>query len=355
MDGELCSVPFRGREDVLTPEDTRAIVDALLSSRPHLKTAFEADGAADCALSMPGGDRFRVNVFSARGNCSVVLRALPSEIPTAEALGLPPTISEISKLKNGLALVVGSTGSGKSTTLAAVIDAVNCNRKVHVVTLEDPVEFVHPHKLATVNQRELGLDFQVFAHGLKAALRQAPKVILVGEIRDRETMEIALKAAETGHLMLSTLHTIDAGQTVGRIVGMFEEKERELVRARLAETLRFVVAQRLLPREGGGRVAALEIMGTSLRIRELITQGETPDKTFRQVIAEARPRGWQTFDQHICEHFSSGLVSTEVAMSCASDPSFVRQELDRIRATRGDELTSEFANLEMAELKPAKR
>jgi twitching motility protein PilT len=223
------------------------------------------------------------------------------------------------------------------------------------VTLEDPVEFVHTHKLATVNQRELGLDFASFADGLKAALRQAPKVILVGEIRDRESMEIALKAAETGHLVVSTLHTIDAGQTVGRIVGMFEEKEREMVRTRLAETLRCVVAQRLIPREGGGRVAALEIMGTSLRIRELISGGETPDKTFRQVIAEAQPQGWQTFDQHLLDHFSAGLISAEVARSSASDPSFVRQELDRIRATRGDELTSEFGNLEMAELKPAKR
>ncbi|MEM7264279.1 MAG: type IV pilus twitching motility protein PilT, partial [Planctomycetota bacterium] len=252
------------------------------------------------------------------------------------------------KLVNGLVLVTGATGSGKSTTLAALIDRINETRAVHVVTLEDPVEFVHRHQLATVNQRELGSDFFEFADGLRAALRQAPKVILVGEMRDRETLEIGLKAAETGHLVLSTLHTVDAGQTISRITGMFQERERDLIRSRLSEVLRYVVGQRLLPREDGGRVAALEIMGSSLRSRELIQNGETLEKTFYQVIADTRPHGWQTFDQHILDLYEQRIVSEEVAKTYASDRSIMNREIDRVRHSRGED-TSGLGELEMVQ------
>jgi len=275
-----------------------------------------------------------------------VLRVLPSGIPTLADLHLPAALEGLAALHDGLALVTGATGSGKSTTLAALIGLINATRPVHVVTLEDPVEFEHPQRRATVNQRELGADFPTFAAGLRAALRQAPKVIMVGEVRDAETVEIGLKAAETGHLVLATLHTIDAGQTVGRLAGIFPPSEQRLVRSRLAEVLRFVVAQRLLPREGGGRVAAIEIMGQSLRVRDLIREGEGGDATFHQAIAEGRSQGWQSFDQHIVELFERGLVGAGAALAYASDRTEVSRGIDRVLSRRGEE-TSTLGALQM--------
>jgi twitching motility protein PilT len=226
VDGVLRPVAVLGESETLTASDTEELAAQLVGDNQALRESLEKTGACDCAYTAPDGHRFRANVFTARGQRAIVLRALPTRIPSLESLHLPPVLGEIAKLTNGLALVTGATGSGKSTTLAAVIDNVNATRGVHVVTLEDPIEFTHPHKKATINQRELGSDFPTFAHGLKSALRQAPKVILVGEMRDRETVEIALKASETGHLVLSTLHTVDAGQTINRIVGLFEGAER---------------------------------------------------------------------------------------------------------------------------------
>ncbi|MBK9383801.1 MAG: PilT/PilU family type 4a pilus ATPase [Planctomycetes bacterium] len=348
--GKMKPVELKGRAGALSAELTERIAKALMGGRDDLASALEEQGSCDCAYALPDGRRFRVNIFSARGKLSIVLRALPTEIPTISKLGLPPVLGQIAPLKNGLVLVTGATGSGKSTTLAAVLDSINDSRDVHVVTLEDPIEFVHPHKRATMNQREQGEDFGTFAQGLRAALRQAPKVILVGEMRDAETVEIALKAAETGHLVLSTLHTIDAGQTIQRIAGMFDSKVEHLVRARLAETLRFVVGQRLLPKVGGGRVAALEIMGTSLRIRELVQKGETDDDTFYAAISEGRGYGWQTFDQHIIEHFEADRVDAESALAYASDRGIVGRALDSIKAKRGID-TSSLGSLEMARAK----
>lgn len=347
VNGELKTYTFGPISGPLTPDDTKAIAKAITGDHPALAEALEKTGACDCAYALPDGTRFRVNVFIARNQRSVVLRVLANDVPTLEQLKMPPIIEEISKLRNGMVLVAGATGSGKSTTLAAIIDRINATRPVHVVTLEDPVEFTHKHKLGTVNQREMGTDFHRFSDGLRAALRQAPKVILVGEMRDPETIEIGIKAAETGHLVLSTLHTIDAGQTINRIIGMFSVEERQLIRSRLAQVLRFVVGQRLLPKEGGGRVPALEIMGTSLRTRELIQNGETPEKTFYQVISDARAHGWQTFDQHILELYAANTVSMEVAKTCCSDVSVVTKEVDRIRAARGED-TSGLGQLEMA-------
>jgi twitching motility protein PilT len=352
--GVLQAVPFLGQEGPLTSEHTTALAFALVGQNKSLQESLEVTGACDGAYGLPRGPRFRFNVFRTRGHHAIVLRALPGEVPSFESLQLPAILQEIPKLKNGIVLVTGATGSGKSTTLAALIDRVNTTRAVHVLTLEDPIEFTHRHKLGTVNQRELGSDFPNFAAGLKAALRQAPKVILVGEMRDRETVEIGLKAAETGHLVLSTLHTVDAGQTINRIVGLFEQAERNLVRSRLAQVVRFVVGQRLLPKEGGGRIAALEVMGQNLRIRELIQNGETSDKTFYQAIADSKPYGWQTFDQHILEHFQNRLVSLEVAKAYASDVATLGKELDRVRNARGEQ-TSDLGSLEMVLPQKGKR
>jgi pilus retraction protein PilT len=269
-----------------------------------------------------------------------VLRRLPSRIPAMEELGLPRAFQEMAQEKNGLILVTGGTGSGKSNSLAALIDRINETRAGHIVTLEDPVEFTHPHKKGTVNQRELGIDFDTFASGLRAAFRQGPKVILVGEIRDAETMEIALQAAGTGHLVLSTLHTTDAGATVNRILGLFSPQEERLIRMRLAESLRFVVSQRLLPKAGGGRVAAFEVLKNTLRVKELILQGESAERTFYGVLETSGTYGMRTFDQHFLSLFAAGAITEETAMLSASDRSRLGQMIDRVKAERGEKGSS---------------
>jgi twitching motility protein PilT len=237
--------------------------------------------------------------------------------------------------------VTGATGSGKTTSLAAMLDAVNSKKAVHVVTLEDPVEFSHPHKKATFNQRELGQDFDTFSSGLRAALRQAPKVILVGEMRDRETMEIGLTAGETGHLVMSTLHTVDSGQTINRIVGMFDLEEEKLIRIRLAETLRWVICQRLLPKKGGGRVAAFEIMGMNLRVKDAILNGEDVDKgkTFYDIITAAEQYGWRTFDKSILDHYKDGVITEDTALAYSSRKALVNRGIDKIKSERGEKTT----------------
>ena len=354
VSGELQSVALGDWNDELTDLDTKLLAEAIIGTDARLIQSLEETGAADCALELGNGTRFRANVFRARGAHSIVLRVLPSKVPSLEQFQLPKILEEIPTLHDGLVLVCGATGSGKSTTLAAIIDRINATRAVHIVTLEDPVEFVHTHKKATLNQREFGLDFFRFSDGLRSALRQAPKVILVGELRDRETMEIALKAAETGHLVLSTLHTIRAGDAIHRISGMFDADERALGRSRLAHVLRYVVAQRLLPKKDGGRVAALEIMGSNLRVRGLIENGETEDNTFAHVITDNRPRGWQTFDEHIAEHYAQALITEEIASSYASDRSVMQSEIDRNKARRG-ESTSDIGELTMDTPRKLKR
>jgi len=344
VDGELRDCGGTG--GALTPAATAAMAELLLGeSRAHRETLVSS-GACDCPWTLSSGTRLRVNVFRARGATSVVMRVLPAAIPTLAQLGLPPALEGIAALRDGLVLVTGATGSGKSTTLAAVIGMINGSRPVHIVTLEDPVEFAHPPLRATVSQRELGSDFPSFAAGLRSALRQAPQVIMVGELRDHETVEIGLKAAETGHLVLATLHSVDAGQAVGRLAGIFNPSEERLVRNRLAEVLRFVVSQRLLPRLGGGRVAAVEIMGQSLRVRELVREGEGAETTFRQAIAAGRSQGWQTFDQHIVDLFANGLLGAETALGFASERAEVSRGIDRLRSSRGQE-TSTLGALEM--------
>jgi twitching motility protein PilT len=333
--GELTPVVIDPRWAKLTPFQTETLALHLMQCDRRLSQLLISQGSCDCSYALLGKARFRVNIFQQRNAYSIVLRKLSTQILTIDDLQLPPVFHRMGQEKNGLILVTGATGSGKSTTLAALIDEMNQTKAVHIVTLEDPIEFVHSHKKATINQRELGNDFDTFANGLRAALRQAPKVILVGEMRDRETVEIALSAAETGHLVLSTLHTVDAGQTINRILGMFDKDEEKLVRIRLADTLRWIVSQRLLPRVSSGRAAALEVMGTNLRVKESVLNGESEGKTFYEIIEAAEPFGMQTFDQSIIKLFKDGLITEDTALTYASRKSVTRRGIDDYKKKQG--------------------
>ena len=333
--GELTPTIIDRRLVKLTAFQTETLALHLMQCDRRLSQLLVSQGSCDCSYTLANKARFRINIFQQRNSYSIVLRRLSAQILTIEELKLPPIFHKMAEEKNGLILVTGATGSGKSTTLASLIDEMNETKSVHIVTLEDPIEFVHNHKKATINQRELGNDFDSFANGLRAALRQAPKVILVGEMRDRETVEIALSAAETGHLVLSTLHTVDAGQTINRILGMFDKDEEKLVRIRLADTLRWIVSQRLLPKISGGRVAALEIMGTNLRVKDSVLHGESDGKTFYEIIEAGEPFGMQTFDQSILKSFHSGLITEEAALAYASRKSVTRRGIDNLKKNQG--------------------
>ncbi len=337
--GMLKSVPMDPKLEKLTPFQSEVIALSIVNSDRRLTEILVRQGSCDSSYQMTGKARFRVNIFSQRSTYSIVMRQLATRIATVEELKLPTIFNTVAQEKNGIVLVTGATGSGKSTSLAAMLDAINQSKSVHVVTLEDPVEFVHPHKKATFNQRELGSDFDSFANGLRAALRQAPKIILVGEMRDRETVEIGMSAAETGHLVMSTLHTNDAGQTISRIVGMFDKDEEQLIRIRLAETVRWIVCQRLLPKVGGGRVAALEIMGSNLRVKDVILNGESEGKTYYDIITASSTYGWQTFDMNILAAFKDGFVDEETALAYASRKPIVNRGMDKIKAERGEKTT----------------
>ena len=298
------------------------------------------EGSCDISYQLAGKARFRVNIFSKRGCYSIVMRQLSTRVPTVKEMGLPPAFLKMAQERNGIVLVTGATGSGKSTSLAAVLDQINEDDSVHVVTLEDPVEYVHSQKRSTFNQRELGVDFDTFSSGLRAALRQAPKVILVGEMRDRETVDIGLSAAETGHLVFSTLHTVDAGQTINRFVGLFDKEEESQIRVRLSDTLRWIACQRLLPKVGGGRVAAFEIMAANLRVRDTILHGESEGKTFYEIIQGGNTYGMMTFDQSIESLYKEGLITEETAMSYASKKAIVNRAVDAIKSARGEKTTT---------------
>jgi twitching motility protein PilT len=338
--GELRPVSCDPAIEKLSPFQTEMIALNLVGDNQWHIGDLLRHGSCDTAYTLTDKARFRINIFSQRGNCSIVLRKLNTVIPTLEWLDFPDIIREVPKEKTGLVLVTGATGSGKSTTLAAVLNEINHTKSLHVVTLEDPVEFVHQHDKSTFNQRELGTDFDSFANGLRAALRQAPKVILVGEMRDRDTVKIALSAAETGHLVLSTLHTVDAGQTINRILGMFETEEQEQVRIRLADTLRWVISQRLVPRLGGGRHALLEIMGSNLRTQESIRYGESEGKSFYEIIEASQPFGWRTFDFSALEGYENGKISEETALLYCSKRGPVTRGIDLLKKTRGESTTN---------------
>ena len=337
--GQLTGVPIEPPIEELTPFQAEIFAMNLINSDRRLTEILIREGSCDCSYFLVGKARFRVNIFSQRGNYTVVLRKLETRIPSIEDLKLPAQFAKAAEEKNGLILVTGATGSGKSTTLAALLNKMNQEKSIHIITLEDPVEFVHPHKKATFNQRELGSDYNAFSSGLRAALRQAPKVILVGEMRDRETVEIGLSAAETGHLVMSTLHTVDAGQTINRIVGMFSQEEEQQIRIRLADTVRYIICQRLLPKVGGGRVALLEIMTSNMRVKDTIINGETEDKTYYEIITNGDAYGMWTFDQHILKLYEEGLVTEETALAYASRKAVVGRGIDTLKSAKGEKTT----------------
>jgi twitching motility protein PilT len=333
--GELKPVYVDPPIESLTPYQTEQIALTLMQGNRRLLYDYFTGGSCDSSYSLKDYARFRVNIFRQQGNFSIVMRKLESDVPTIESLSLPSVIREIAKEKSGLVLVTGATGSGKTTTLAALLNEINETQPVHVVTLEDPIEFVHPARRATFNQRELGHDFNNYPNGLRAALRQAPKVILVGEMRDRATVEVALMAAETGHLVLSTLHTVDAGQSINRILGLFSLGEEQQLRIRLADTLRYVVSQRLAPKIGGGRRLLTEIMGNNLRTKETVALGEGEHRNFYEIIEASAPFGWMTFDQSILNAYENGCITEETATLFASRKGRITRGVDLIQKARG--------------------
>jgi len=323
----------------LSTEDTRRIAADLIGNNHHATENLKELGSCDVSYSLPGSNRFRVNVFMQRGTCAIVMRVIPGKVPDFEALNLPSELGKVVELRNGIVLVTGPTGSGKSSTLAAIIDKINKEQFYHVLTIEDPIEFLHPHKNCIVHQRELHADTPSFALALRAALRQAPKVILVGEMRDRETIEIAMEAAETGHLVLSTLHTIDASKTVERIAGVFPMSEQHTIRNRLAKSFRYIVSQRLIPRkDGNGRVAAIEILKATLRTREYVEKGEAEGKTLLDAMRVGGQEGMQHFDGEIDRLVREGVLDLETGLAYATNPGNLQLELADLAREQADPL-----------------
>jgi twitching motility protein PilT len=331
--GKLRGVEVEGLIPTLQPQHVEAISLKLMGSNERLASDLKSFGSCDTSYAVPNLARFRVNIFKNNGNHAIVMRKLSTQIPSCESLKLPPVFKEIIKEKTGIIFVTGATGSGKTTTLAAMLNEINQQSEYHMVTLEDPIEFLHPHIKATFSQRELGKDFSDFAVGLRAALRQAPKVILVGEIRDRETMEIALTAAETGHVVYSTLHTISAAQSINRVIGMFTNEEQVQIRQRLADTLRYVISQRLAPKVGGGRIMVSEILGTGLRTREAILLGENDIRDFHDIIESNYQNGWHSFEQSLIKLFKENKVTEETAMAYSVNKPAMRRALDIAKKT----------------------
>ena len=329
INGKLAPV---GAARILTSEDTRRIAADLIGKNLHAIEKLKQHGSCDVSYSLPGANRFRVNIFMQRGTCAIVMRVIPGRAPDFESLNLPAELAKVVNLRNGIVLVTGPTGSGKSSTLAAIIDKINKECSYHVLTIEDPIEFLHLHKNCIVHQRELHSDTPSFALALRAALRQAPKVILVGEMRDRETIEIAMEAAETGHLVLSTLHTIDASKTVERILGAFPLAEQHTVRNRLAKSFRYIVSQRLIPRKDGtGRVAAIEILKSTLRTREYVEKGEGEGKTLLDAMRVGSQDGMQHFDGEIDRLVREGVLDMETGLAYATNAGNLQLELADVK------------------------
>jgi len=327
VDGQLRSVPYAGIERLL-PYQTELIAMRLLANKRDLADKLVKTGSVDLSYSLARRTRFRVNVFAQRGTYSIVLRVIPNKIPTVEELGIPPQLNQIGEERNGIVLVTGPTGSGKSTTLAAIINKINREKAIHIITIEDPIEYLHPHNLATINQREVGADTQTFALALRAALRQAPKVILVGEMRDVETISIALEASETGHLVLSTLHTIDASKTVDRIVGVFPKNEERQIRTRFSQSFKWIVSQRLVPKVGGGRMALCEVLRSTSRTKEYIQEGEREGKSLTDAMNDGILEGMQTFDYELERLIHAGVLDREVALSYATNRTNLQLRLE---------------------------
>jgi len=327
VSGQLVELKYKGLE-CLTSQDTLAIANDIMGKNETPVRKLEQDGSADLSYGIAGMARFRVNIFKQRGSCAIVMRVVPDKIPGFDELHLPEGLKEIVDLRNGVVLVTGPTGSGKSSTLAAILDKMNEEKAYHILTIEDPIEFLHRHKRATIHQRELHSDTPTFALALRAALRQAPKVILVGEMRDRETIEIALEASETGHLVMSTLHTIDASKTVERIVGVFPMADQQAIRTRLGKAFRYIVSQRLLPRKDGkGRIAAVEVLKSTMRTRDYVEKGETEGKSLLDAMRDGDTEGMQHFDGEIEKLIRAGIVDFEVGMTYSSNAGNLRLEM----------------------------
>src|SRR5437867_3001137 len=327
VSGQLVELKYKGLES-LTPQDTMYIANDIMGKNETPIRKLEQDGSADLSYGVQGVARFRVNIFRQRGSCAVVMRVIPDKIPGFQELNLPDVLKEIVELRNGIVLVTGPTGSGKSSTLAAILDKMNEDKAYHILTIEDPIEFLHRHKKATIHQRELHSDTPTFALALRAALRQAPKVILVGEMRDRETIEIALEASETGHLVMSTLHTIDASKTVERIVGVFPLADQQAIRTRLSKAFRFIVSQRLLPKaDGKGRIAAVEILKSTMRTREYVEKGETEGKSLLDAMRDGTTEGMQHFDGEIDRLIRAGIVDFETGLTYSTNAGNLRLEM----------------------------
>jgi twitching motility protein PilT len=325
--GQLVEVviPNVGR---LTPEDTARIAGDIIGANKLAVEKLREQGSCDISYSLARLARFRVNIFTQRGSCAIVMRVIPTRVPTFDELKLPPQLKDIMGIRNGIVLVTGPTGSGKSSTLAAIVDLINEEKAFHVITIEDPIEFLHMHKKSTIHQRELHTDTPSFALALRAALRQAPKVILVGEMRDKETIEIALEAAETGHLVLSTLHTIDASKTVERIIGAFPLGDQHVIRTRLAKAFRYIVSQRLAPRKDGeGRVAVIEILKSTMRTREYVERGESEGKSLLDAMRDGSTEGMQEFDGELERMVREEIISLETAFAYASNAGNLRLQL----------------------------
>jgi twitching motility protein PilT len=341
VSGQLVELKFKGLE-CLSAQDTDNIARDLMGKNEHPIRKLEQEGSADLSYGVSGVGRFRVNIFRQRGSCAVVMRVIPDRIPGFEELNLPAKLRDVVQLRNGIVLVTGPTGSGKSSTLAAVIDMMNTEKAFHILTIEDPIEFLHKHKKATIHQRELHSDTPTFALALRAALRQAPKVILVGEMRDRETIEIALEASETGHLVLSTLHTIDAAKTVERIVGAFPMSDQQGVRNRLSKAFRYIISQRLLPRKDEkGRIAVIEILTSTMRTREYVEKGETEGKSLLDAMRDGDTEGMQHFDGEIEKLIRSGAVSMETGLAFSSNAGNLRLELADFKEGSANDKKSE--------------
>jgi twitching motility protein PilT len=327
--GQLIPVQVHGLT-LLTPDDTRHIAVDLIGDNKQAITTLREHGACDISFGLPGMARFRVNIFIQRGSCAVVMRVIPTAIPDFASLLLPEQLSDVAKLRDGIVLVTGPAGSGKSSTLAVLLDCINREKYYHIITVEDPIEFLHNHKCSTIHQRELHSDTPNFAHALRSAMRQAPKVIMVGEMRDRETIEIVLEAAETGHLVLSSLNTMDASKTVERVVSSFAPSEQQSVRERFAKSFRYIICQRLLPKvDRSGRVPAVEILKANARTREAIEKGEREDRTLLDAVKAGSPEGMQYFDGEIAQLVRDRVVDLETGLSFASNPAMLGQQLAR--------------------------
>jgi twitching motility protein PilT len=340
ISGQLVELRFKNLER-LTPQDTQWLAEDLMDKNEHAIGKLERDGSADLSYGVAGVGRFRVNIFRQRGSIAIVMRVIPDSIPGFEDLHLPPQLKEIVQMKNGIVLVTGPTGSGKSSTLAAIIDTMNAEKAYHILTIEDPIEFLHKHKKATIHQRELHSDTPTFALALRGALRQAPKVILVGEMRDRETIEIALEAAETGHLVMSTLHTIDAAKTIERIIGAFPLADQAAIRNRFSKAFRCIVSQRLLPRKDGkGRIAAIEILKSTMRTRDYVEKGEAEGKSLLDAMRDGDTEGMQHFDGEIEKLIRGGVVDFETGLLYSSNAGNLRLELADFSESRGSHSAS---------------